>query len=226
MFRRLQLEVPSFSRFQDWDEVLELMRNRSGSVEEKNQVFTAICQAYRKESDHRWRTILLAILWPGLTKLHCQKINLDPSHVDLWANILMTFLNNVCLIDVAACEGRFVQKILNKTAHRLHDIYRRARNRSAREMSMDQENLEGVAGGVLDKGQFSADYCQGREAQAVLREHVDAGRISEADFLLLVGIHVYGRSIRDCAQEAGITREAAKKRAQRAIQAIRSFWKA
>jgi len=55
------------------------------------------------------------------------------------------------------------------------------------------------------------------------RKHVDAGRISETDFHLLVGTLVYGRRLSECAEDVGLNYQAAKKRRQRAGAAIRRF---
>ncbi len=62
-----------------------------------------------------------------------------------------------------------------------------------------------------------------REAQERLREHLNAGRITEADFLLLIGTRVYGKSVADCARETGLDYQVAKKRRQRAEAAIGRF---
>ena len=56
-----------------------------------------------------------------------------------------------------------------------------------------------------------------------LRAHMDAGRITEADFLLLVGTRVYGRSVANYARETGLGYQVAKKRRQRAEATIGRF---
>ena len=58
-----------------------------------------------------------------------------------------------------------------------------------------------------------------------LRDHLAAGRITEADFLLIVGTRVYGQSIPAYARAAGLKKEAAKKRRLRAEAAIRHYEK-
>ena len=52
---------------------------------------------------------------------------------------------------------------------------------------------------------------------------MDAGRITEADYLLLVGTRVYGKQVVDYAREMGLAYQVAKKRRQRAEAAIRRF---
>ena len=65
---------------------------------------------------------------------------------------------------------------------------------------------------------------QGLDPDAMVA-HLDAGRITEPDFLLLVGTRLYGQSISEYARNAGLKAEAAKKRRQRAEAAIRSHEK-
>ena len=95
-----------------------------------------------------------------------------------------------------------------------------------REFTADPEEIDALAGGVE-----GIDFAgiELREAQEIeierLREHLDAGRITEADFLLLIGTRVYGKSVADYAREAGLDYQVAKKRRQRAEAVIRRFEK-
>ena len=73
-----------------------------------------------------------------------------------------------------------------------------------REFTADPEEIDALAGGVE-----GIDFAgiELREAQEIeierLREHLDAGRITEADFLLLIGTRVYGKSVADYAPRGG-----------------------
>ena len=55
---------------------------------------------------------------------------------------------------------------------------------------------------------------------------MDAGRITTADGLLLIGTRVYGTSVADYARDTGVAYQVAKKRRQRAEAAIGRFEKA
>jgi len=89
---------------------------------------------------------------------------------------------------------------------------------------VDPEEIDALAGGVE-----GIDFAgiELREAQEIeinrLREHFEADRITEADFLLLIGTRVYGKSVADYAREAGLDYQVAKKRRQRAEAVIRRF---
>jgi hypothetical protein len=92
------------------------------------------------------------------------------------------------------------------------------------EISSDPEEIELLAGGAEDVAFAEIDFREDKETEIkLLREQVEAGRICEADFLLLVGTKVYGKSISEYAREAGLDYQSAKKRRLRAEAVIRPF---
>jgi len=91
-------------------------------------------------------------------------------------------------------------------------------------MPAEPERIIELAGAV--SGIDVADIEQRQEHQqelAQLREHVAAGRLSEADYLLVVGTRKYVQSVADYARQNGLDYQVAKKRRQRAEAAIRQF---
>lgn len=224
LLRKLQRKHLFFRRFRTWADVIAFMRDGTSTDPRKDEVLRPIFEAHAQDEDPRWRTILLTVFWPGLASIHFQKRNWDADSDERWQNIAWTFLQVVCRIDLTKRAHRLVQKIFNDTVHRLHDEYRRAWNRSNREFTAEPEEIDALAGGVE-----GIDFAgiELREAQEIeierLREHLDAGRITEADFLLLIGTRVYGKSVADYAREAGLDYQVAKKRRQRAEAVIRRF---
>jgi len=94
----------------------------------------------------------------------------------------------------------------------------------SREVATDPDELEKLVGAVEGIDLDAMDAWEVRQAEVVrLRSHMKAGRISEADFHLIVGTRLYGKLVREYAAEAGISFEAAKKRRQRAEAAIRRY---
>ncbi len=130
-------------------------------------------------------------------------------------------------------ELRLARKITHKNVCRIHDFYRTENTVYISMEFVDGESLRHILlrSGGLRAGkavQIGQQICDGlREVQENeierLRQHMDTGRITEADFLLLVGTRVYGKSVADYAREAGMNYQAAKKRRQRAEAAIRRF---
>ena len=121
---------------------------------------------------------------------------------------------------------RLVQKVFNDTVHHFYDEYRRILGpRESRRFSADPEEIEVPRWRAPRTAPLP--LFELREAQELeirrLREHLEAGRITEADFLLLVGTRVYGKPVADYAREMGLDYQVGKKRRQRAEAAIRAF---
>jgi len=226
LLRRLQKKEPFLRQFGTWTEVIAFMRNGTSTDPRKDEVLRPIFAAHAEDEDPRWRAVLLAIFWPGLESIHYQKRGWDADPDERWQNITWTFLQVLCRIDVKRRPDRLVQKVYNDTVHHLHDEYRRAWNRTNREFTAEPEEIDALAGGVEGIDFAAVELREAQEAEIErLREHLDAGRITEADFLLLVGTRVYGQSIADYARGAGLDYQVAKKRRQRAEAVIRRFEK-
>jgi len=226
LLMKLHREEPFLRQFRTWADVIAFMRNGTSQDPRKDEVLRPIFEAHSEDEDPRWRAILMAIFWPGLESIHFQKRGWDADVHERWQNITWTFLQVLCRIDVKRRPDRLVQKVYNDTVHHLHDEYRRAWNRSSREFTAEPDEIDALAGGVE-----GIDFAgiELREAQEIeinrLREHLEANRITEADFLLLIGTRVYGKSVADYAREAGLDYQVAKKRRQRAEAVIRRFEK-
>ena len=217
---RLCKRNPGLRGFADWGEVVAVMRRGTSRDPEKDAILRPICEAHAADRDPRWRTILLAIFWPALESICRRKRHWDADPDSLWANVVWAFLRSVCRLDPSKRRAGLVQKIVNDVFHGLHDDYRRDWNRAARELPTDPDELARCAVANEREDVVAVLRRAQEERIAILKEHRGAGRISDADFLLLVGTQVYGRSLADCARESGLSYEAAKKRQQRAIRAI------
>jgi hypothetical protein len=223
LLRRLQKKEPFFRQFRTWVDVIAFMRNGTSTDPRKDEVLRPILTAHAADQNHRWRTILLALFWPGLRSIQAKKRYWDKDDPDeLWQRIYWAFHQSVCRIDVARSRDRLVQGIYNATIHRLHDDYRREWLHAEREAATDPEELIAMAGvceGIDFEGINLREAC--RKNIDRLRGHLRAGRITEADFLLLIGTRLYGQKISDYARGVGLKIETAKKRRQRAEAAIR-----
>ncbi|MBW7905500.1 MAG: hypothetical protein LC135_03305 [Phycisphaerae bacterium] len=214
---------PFFRRFASWNDVVAFMRQGVSREPEKDQVLHPILLAHAEDGDPRWRTILLVIFWPGLEAIWRRKRHWDRDPDALWANVVWAFLRTVCRLDPAKRATRLAQKVVNDVFHGLHDDYRRDWRRAAREVVTDPHDLT-ERELPDDRDAAAAALRVEQEARiAILTAHCAAGRINDTDFLLLVGTHVYGRPLAECARESGIKYEAAKKRQQRAMKAIGGF---
>lgn len=218
----LREEEPFLHRFKAWAEVTAFIADGGGRDGQKDVVLRPILRAHRADADPRWLTILLGIFWPRLEWIHRLKRRWDRDANELSSNLTWVFMQVVCRIDVDHRPHRLTQKVVNDTIHRLHDEYRREWDRSHREVLTDPEKLQDIPGGSEGIGLTEAELREAENAAIRrLRGHQAEGRLSEADFFLLVGTFVYGRSLAEYAREVGLPYEAAKKRRQRALATIR-----
>ena len=215
---------PFLRQFRTWTDVIAFMRKGTSQDPRKDEILRPIFQAHAKDGDSRWRTILMIIFLPALESIDSQKRYWDPDPNERWQTIVWVFLRMICRVDVNKRPHRLVQKVFNDTVHHLYDEYLRAWDYANHEIPTDPLYLEALAGGVEDIGYSLVDLRKEQEAEVRrLRGHKESGRITEADFLLLIGTRVYGRPIADYARDTGLAYQLVKKRRQRAETAIRNF---
>src|SRR5262249_47510825 len=126
-------------------------------------------------------------------------------------------------IDPDRRRERLVQKVFNDVVHHLHDDYRKDWDHSKRQLATDPDMFQRRA----SNNERELIATELRDEQEVRIKQLialrDAGRLSEADFLLLVGTQVYGQTLANHAHDCGLNYEAVKKRHQRAMKAIGEF---
>ena len=224
LLRNLQRKEPFLRRFATWAAVIAFMRMGTSTDPRKDEILRPIFRRHGEDQDPRWRTILLVIFWPGLESISHRKCHWDGDPDELWQNVVWTFLRVVCRLDINRRPKRLVQKVVNDTIHDLYQGYLRRWKRTNRELLSDPAELAALAGGV-DGIAFEVACLREAHEQAIerLTTHLRAGRITEADFLLLTGTRLYGESVAEYARKAGLDYQVAKKRRQRAEAAMRRF---
>jgi len=224
LLRDLYLKEPFLRQFDKWAHVLVFMRQGTSQDVGKDKILRPIFQAHGEDQDPRWREILLAVFWPGLESIHWRKRRWDPDEEELWVNILWAFHKTICSIDVLKRTNRLVQKVINDTFHNLYAEYRREWNWMNRKAPV---NLHEIDERMIGDKNIDFPLIELRETKEAeikrIQKHLSEGRINEADFLLLVGTRIYGKSIVDYAREVGLDYEVVKKRRQRAEASIRQF---
>ena len=221
LLRQLHETNAFLRRFGDWSDFIAFMREGASDDPLKEESLLAILKAHAADRDPRWRAVLLAVFWPGLDSVFNHKKHWDKDADERWQNVQWAFLQTVCKLDIGRRTDRLVQRLVSGTIHRLHDEYRRIWNREECETPNSPEYFEGLVGS-RDPDLDAIDLRVKQEAEIKrLREHADAGRISEADFLLLVGTRVYGKSAAQYARETGMSCDLARKRRLRAEAIIR-----
>ena len=216
LLRRLQRTEHFLRQFRTWADVIAFMRAGTSTDPRKDEVLRPVFRTHKDDGDPRWRTILLAVFWPGLEGISGKKRHWDEDPDELWQNIVLTFLLVVSRLDVSRRPARLVQKVVNDTIHNLYEGYRRRWKRTNREVTVNPQHMEeatlGVNGIDLEAIDLRAAYQQ---QVSKLREHLSAGRISEPEFFMLLGTRLHGFSLAEYARAVGLNYEVAKKRRQR-----------
>lgn len=221
LLRGLRQSNPAFTSLQTWRDVIAFMREGDSRDRRKDDILRAIFQAHTTDQDPRWRTILLVIFWPALRSILKQKARWDRDPEELWQNINWTFLRVIHRLNPRMRPYGLVQKVFNDTVHHLWDHYRGQYARTGREDATDPEDLAALASADdIDYEAIGLRLAQEAEIRR-LRWHLDAGRINDEDFLLLVGTRVYGKSAAEYARETGMDSALARQRRFRAESAIR-----
>jgi hypothetical protein len=222
LLRQLHEAHAFLRRFGDWTDFIAFMREGTSDDPPKEEALLAILKTHAADRDPRWRAVLLAVFWPGLDSIFNRKKHWDTDADERWQNVQWAFLQTVCRLNVRRRTDSLVQRLVSGTIHRLHDEYRRVWRLGERETATDPEQLEELLEGGEELDFDAMDLRSKQDAEIKrLREHADAGRISEADFLLLVGTRVYGKSAAQYARETGMSCDLARKRRLRAEAAIR-----
>jgi hypothetical protein len=203
---------------------------RLGTSEDlrKNDLLLPMLRAHAVDQDRRWVELLMIIMWPAMDSIYVKKRSWDDDDEERWAKIAWAFNWTVCKLDVERRPDRIVQRLYNGTVHRLGDQCRRdwgwKNRREGYERRRTDQPKEPTSLAYQDErfGQ-AEDRVDADTKLAFLREHRDAGRLSDADYLLLVGALIHRRSLAACAEELGISREAAKKRKLRAESRLREY---
>ncbi|MFH1022103.1 MAG: hypothetical protein V1809_01800 [Planctomycetota bacterium] len=211
-----------FQDFLAWRDVIAFMRDESSEDVEKNVVLRRIFEAHAEDRDSRWRTILLVIFWPGLKSVAIRYRNESEDENDSWGFVVGVFFDVICRIDVAKRPDRLVQKVINDTISTVRQIKHDEWERSIREISTDSEHLDinPAPPEVIEDDSEGVGESASRE---LFQKYMKINLIDETEFHLLVGTFVYGKSIQEYGEKAGISSEAAKKRRQRAIAKIRRY---
>ena len=231
----LKRQNPSFKHFHSWDDVIVIMRAASVKDPRTDEILKPIFGAYGDDGDPRWRTVLLALFWRKLERIHGFKSHWDADPEALWTNTTWAFLETIDRIDLQTRPERLGQKILNDTIVRLRSQYRREWDwqnsivdpSDSEDEDKDEDGdeppvrLETLMGGrrAIEFDQVELQHDQEAEIRR-LRRYVSQRLISESEFFLIVGTLIYGSSLVEYAENSGISYETVKKRSQRAMARI------
>ncbi|MBI3184684.1 MAG: sigma-70 family RNA polymerase sigma factor [Myxococcales bacterium] len=232
-------------QFETVDDLLVLLRNRDADPDKndkKDVALLALVVEHQQGSGGRAFALLAVAMFPKLDRIYnARRHVLDKrEHDDLWGRIVDAFADALERYPVARRPARVAANIEGDTLAAL----RRAREREDRigiaatnfaiEAVELQRELERTPdadvarqlslGNLVQQGREAAAAPDPKEFAVAARKldrFVAAGLIDKDDRALILGVHLYGRTLREVAAELGISRETAKKRHQRAKEKLR-----
>lgn len=209
--------------FRDWAKEVAL------TSEAADRVLRPMLASFGRGRDPYWCDLIFYIFWPDLRQLAGRLRRLDRDQSRLDSRVCWAFLQALHRIDIEQRTSRLGLKLLNDTQHDVRRAYASDARRERRECLIVEEDDDQDVAGVAPPGQWDAQYAaiemhhDRSWAVAQLRARVRAGQLARADFLILVGCHLYGRGLEEMAARLGLNYEAAKKRRQRAINHLNKF---
>jgi DNA-directed RNA polymerase specialized sigma24 family protein len=235
----------ALAAFPDVDALLALLRNRDGDHDQKDAALLALVSEHQGGHDGRAFALLAVAMFPKLDRIYNTRRRglAGPEHDELWGRIVEAFAEALDRYPTARRPKRVAANIEGETMAAL----RRARQREVRsaeaqarlsadvtpfldliaapDPTADSEDTM-TLGDLVEPGReapVQPDATEMHVAERALDRYVAGGVIDAADRFLLIGVHLDGRTLGDLAGELGITREAAKKRHQRALDRLREM---
>ncbi len=227
---RLQHEFPAgpFADFTSWAAARHWLEARGLGGVEADLVLRPVLHMAQQTMDETWHDVLLILFWRRLAQISAwlSAVEVDRSERD--SQIVWAFLKALRKIDLQRRPERIGLKLTNDTTHdvRLHFARQRKALDGTTPILATGEHDFGVAGvvdpGREDSGFASIEMERDRDlASSQLMALAARGRISRADALILIGCHLYGRSLQEMAAELGLPYETTKRRRQRAADYLR-----
>jgi len=210
--------------YSGWTDVAETAHAMEPDDPEKDRLLRALCGDARAQGYTGWHSVLLGVFWPDLRRIHNRKSHWDQDVYRRWSNVTWAYLKAANNLDPATRPHGIARKLFNDTVHHLYEIYRAEWDQQKREAPTDPMVLSDLYDRPAPPPQASPETGHLHDRiMASLIDHMKAGRIGELDYLLILGTRIYGKALSQCAEEAGLAYQAAKKRRQRAESVIREY---
>lgn len=224
------LNGPPLDGFSSWADAKSWLDGLGAWREETDVLLRPLLSTCRERPDQSWHDILLFLFWRPLMRIYGRTRLLDQQSDQRFSLVYWSFARAVQRLDLEQRPARLGAKVLQDVWHDVREHYehehRRARLHDAPlDGSEDDEgglDDPGSARGALDPAFFAIEHRHDRSwAIARLKALVRAGHFSRPDLLIVIGCHLYGRTLEEMAARQGVSYEAVKKRRQRAVDFLK-----
>lgn len=232
--KQVRVHHAALKEIEDVDALVALLRDVEASMDRKDAILLALVQEHQRGGGAAFALLAVA-MFPALDRLYRTRLHRTPEHDDFWGRIVGAFAEALDRYPVQRRPARVAANIEGDTMASLRRAaLREQRAALATEILAADARAFGTEIAVADlRGEpilRLADFAKpGTEkpvppepkelkaAEAALEPYFEESAISREDRLLIVGVHLYERTLGDLANELGISREAAKKRHLRAM---------
>lgn len=231
-FRKMRKKYEALMVFSSAGDALDMLTDKSASYQIKDSTLLAYIKEYQATRIDACLVFLEAAMFPALDHLFCSKLRPGMNLDDFWSEIQWAFLKTVVSYPVDRRISRVARNLQLDTLNSICK-WQRIESMSWQTVKKIKTVFKGheteIRNGALNPWDLLVDPKPGHDwdhddAQDALRSLsplIEKGVLSKDDGYLLVGCHIYGKKLAALAKELGLTREAAKKRKQRAERAIR-----
>lgn len=220
----------------DVDALISTLRDVDGNKERKDALLLALIIEHQAQGGMAF-ALLATAMFPVLDKLYRSRVHRFREHDDLWGRIVGAFAEALERYPVKRRPAKVAANIEGETMAALRKAALQE-NRAAltfdshgyiKAFASDLETAD-IAGnptmqwgelGPKSKAQAAcADDAEYAQAEAALEPYLKAGNVNDEDRFLILGVHLYEKSLGELASELGISRDAAKKRHLRAMEKL------
>lgn len=216
-FQQVKATCRDLEAFDDWREVIIFAKSRRVEEAAKDALLDELLLRTSCSRSPNISAVLILMFWNRLYGLVLRCKSWDHDGEELWHNLLLQFLQSIETFGGGRQVEHVMRWICNRTRYRLHEMYQKRWAVEAQEDCYPSLKLERLAGSALDPAFAKIENRDEFEtAVRSFHRHVEEGRLSETDFLILVATRFYGLPLKDYARDTGLDYEMAKKRKQRA----------
>lgn len=213
---------------ESWLDVEAMMKRSPRDAPWKDRVITALLGEGSGANCREWQSILMLLFWDGLLLTSRRYRCLDDDRRAMRVNVQWAFVEAVSQLQQSMRREMLVQRIQNDVIHNLKAVYAKQKDALyTADLLHPSGDADEEGDGLQIAATESADWVAMRRRLDIRDATRACGRLAEVgviprrDLPLLIGTLIYGQTLEDWAERAGITKEAAKKRRQRALAEIR-----
>jgi hypothetical protein len=146
--RRLRATAPSLAQFEDWGQVVALLRAEAREGDKADPLLRPILSAWRESRESLWAEVLLVAFWPTLESIHRHKTAWERDEEERWQSLTFAFLQAIRRLDPKVATCGLARSIRNRTIHYFHDQCRARRRSKGHEIAKAPADLDALAEGA------------------------------------------------------------------------------